>query len=192
MVLNAQKEKLLTWLAHDLIEGRVAIVQYANDIVFCFEHDLAATINLKLPLYIFELMSGLKINFLKSEILYVEGDDSTLSFNSDPFNCQIGHFPMKYLGVPFSYSTLRSLDCEWRTDSLRDVSLGLVMLPLREVDLHFSILPLLALFTITCPCSCRPRLSLRSWISTIIISFGKGLVGQKRYHLVRPTRICRS
>lgn len=73
MTRNAQKEKLLTGLAPDLIEGGVAILQYADDTVICFEHDKDAAINLKLLLYVFELMSGLKINFLKSEVLCVGG-----------------------------------------------------------------------------------------------------------------------
>ena len=65
--------------------------------IICFQHDREAAVNLKLLLYIFELMSGLKINFLKSEILCVGGDDELLTFYSDLFNCQIGHFPMRYL-----------------------------------------------------------------------------------------------
>ena len=32
------------------------------------------------------------------------------------FNCQIGHFPMKYLGVPVSYSTLRAIDWDFVDD----------------------------------------------------------------------------
>ena len=64
-------------------------------------------------LYISELMSGLKINFLKSEILCVGGDDELLTFYSDLFNCQIGHFPMKYLGAPVSFSSLRGVDWEF-------------------------------------------------------------------------------
>ena len=111
MIHNAQKEKMITGLAPDLIEGGVAILQYADDTVICFEHYEEAAVRLKLLLCIFELMSGLKINFLKSEILCVGGDDNILASYAELFNCQIGHFPMKYLGVPVIYSTLHSL--EW-------------------------------------------------------------------------------
>lgn len=44
MVRNAQKEKLFTGLAPDLIEDGVAILQYADDTVTCFEHDVAAAV----------------------------------------------------------------------------------------------------------------------------------------------------
>lgn len=59
---------MFTSLAPDLIDDGVAILQYVDDIVICFEHDVVAAVNLKLLLYMFELMSGLKINFEKSEI----------------------------------------------------------------------------------------------------------------------------
>ena len=91
----------------------MAILQYADDTVICFEHDKDATVNLKLLLYMFELMPGLKINFMKSEILCVGGDNEKIAFYSELFNCSIAHFPIKYLGVPVSYSTLRSLDWDF-------------------------------------------------------------------------------
>jgi hypothetical protein len=65
MVLEAQANGLLIGLAPDLIDKGVAIMQYADDTVICISHDLEKALNLKLLLYIFELMSGLKINFQK-------------------------------------------------------------------------------------------------------------------------------
>ena len=76
----------------------------------CFEDDLRNALNIKLLLYLFEVMSGLKINFHKSEILCVGGDDNILTTYADMFNCQIGHFPMKYLGIPVTFSSLRVAD----------------------------------------------------------------------------------
>ena len=73
MILNAQKEKLITCIALDHIEGGVAVLQYEDNTVICFEHDPSHAVNLKLLLYAFEMMSGLKVNFHKSEILTVGG-----------------------------------------------------------------------------------------------------------------------
>uniref|UniRef100_A0A8R7QJD2 Reverse transcriptase domain-containing protein n=1 Tax=Triticum urartu TaxID=4572 RepID=A0A8R7QJD2_TRIUA len=106
MVLQAQKSNLFVGLAADLVENGVAILQYADDTILCIEHDPEKAMNLKLLLYMFELMSGLKINYQKSEILCVGGDDNILQAYADIFNCQIGRFPMKYLGVLVSYSSL--------------------------------------------------------------------------------------
>ena len=55
-------------------------------------------------------MSGLKINFSKSELVMINGDDMLEKQFSELFNCQIGHFPIKYLGVPVSPSKLHVAD----------------------------------------------------------------------------------
>ena len=51
MVLSAQKNSLIKGLAADLIDGGVGILQYADDTVVCFEHDIDKAINVKLLLY---------------------------------------------------------------------------------------------------------------------------------------------
>ena len=87
-------------------------MQYADDLLLLFQPDLHNVAKIKALILSFELMSGLKINFLKREILCVGGDHELLTFYSELFSCHIGHFPMQYLGVLVSYSTLRALD--WR------------------------------------------------------------------------------
>jgi hypothetical protein len=46
----------------------------------------------------------------KSEILLIGGDNELASTYVDVFNCQVGCFPVKYLGVPISASRLRVKD----------------------------------------------------------------------------------
>jgi hypothetical protein len=65
----------LTGLAADLTEGGVSILQYANDTILLLEDDLEQDRNLKVTLCMFEQMSGLKINFHKSDI-YCLGEAS--------------------------------------------------------------------------------------------------------------------
>ena len=180
MIRNAQEEGLLTGLAPDLISGGVAILQYADDTVICLEHNREAAINLKLLLYIFELMSGLKINFLKSEILCVGGDDGLLTFYSDLFNCQIGHFPMRYLGVPVSFTTLRALDWSFVDDKFLKCCESWIgnsassggRLTLLNSSLTSIIYYYMSMFML-------PKRSLRSWTSTEKNSFGRKLVVEK-------------
>jgi hypothetical protein len=58
--------------------------------------------NLKLILNCFEWLSGLKINFCKSEI-YVFGYSQQDKENmANMLNCVLCEFPMKYLGIPVS------------------------------------------------------------------------------------------
>jgi hypothetical protein len=113
MILKAQSNGLFVGLAADLIDKGVAVLQYADDTVLCFEHEPNKAVNIKLVLYVFEIMSGLKINFVKSKVLVVGGDNITGAYYAELFSCQVGHFPTKYLGVPVSYATLRNSDSDF-------------------------------------------------------------------------------
>jgi hypothetical protein len=66
--------------------------------------------NLKLLLYIFEQFSGLKINFDKSEVLGIGGDQDMAPSYAHIFNYQIVIFPLKYMGVSISTSRLHVVD----------------------------------------------------------------------------------
>lgn len=44
------------------------ILQYADDTIIFMEHDLAKAVNMKLILCLLEQLSGLKVNFHKSEL----------------------------------------------------------------------------------------------------------------------------
>ena len=98
LVRQAQRNGLITGLASNLITHGVAILQYVDDTIICLEENMDIARNMKLLLYIYELMSGLKINFTKSEVIMINGDHNLASQYADLFNCQPGHFPIKYLG----------------------------------------------------------------------------------------------
>jgi hypothetical protein len=66
MVRKAQFHGLITGLANNLMTGGVAILQYVDDTIFCLKDDMDNARNVKLLLYLYEMMSGLKINFTKS------------------------------------------------------------------------------------------------------------------------------
>lgn len=53
-------------IAH-LVDGGLSILQYAGDTILFLDHDVAKAENLKLLLVAFEQVSGLKINYQKSE-----------------------------------------------------------------------------------------------------------------------------
>ena len=55
--------------------------------------------NLKFLLYLYESMSGLKINLNKSEAIMVSHDMNKAAEYVDAFNFDIGNCPIKYLGV---------------------------------------------------------------------------------------------
>jgi len=110
MVKMAQHNGLLCGLAKNLIPKGVAILQYADDTIICLKNDVEKARNMKLLLYLYEVMSGLKINFGKSEVILVNGDNDTQILYADLFNCQAGLFPIKYLGVPVGPGRLHIKD----------------------------------------------------------------------------------
>jgi hypothetical protein len=59
-------------------------------------------LNLKLFLYYFEWMSGLKINFHKSEVYVFGVSHQEKERLANMLNCKLGSWPMKYLGIPIS------------------------------------------------------------------------------------------
>jgi len=87
MVRQAQSNGLLCGLADNLIDKVVAILQYVDDTIICLKDDVKIARNMKLLLCLFELMSSLKINFGKSKVILIHGDDEKHLLYADIFNC---------------------------------------------------------------------------------------------------------
>jgi hypothetical protein len=68
---------------------------------------------MKLILYLFEQLSGLKINFHESEIFCFGKAKEVENEYRALFGCEIGSPPFKYLGIPIHYRKL--LNKEWKT-----------------------------------------------------------------------------
>jgi mannosylglycoprotein endo-beta-mannosidase len=98
MVKMAQSNGLITSLVGNLIPHGVAILQYADDTIIYLKNDMEEVRNKKMLLYIYEQVAALKINFTKSEIFLINGDDMLEIQYDKLFNCQTGGFPIRYLG----------------------------------------------------------------------------------------------
>ena len=68
LINRAKMEGQIKCVIAHLIDDGLSILQYADDTILFMDHDLEKAINLKLLLCAFEQLSGLKINFHKSEI----------------------------------------------------------------------------------------------------------------------------
>jgi hypothetical protein len=73
MIERAKVDGLIEGVVPHLINGGLSILQYADDTILFLEHDFDKARNMKLILSAFEQLSGLKINFHKSE-LYCFGE----------------------------------------------------------------------------------------------------------------------
>jgi hypothetical protein len=150
---------MLRGLVGHLIPKGVVVLQYVDDPILCLEHNLAYARHVKLLLYVFEQLSGLKINFDKSDILMIGGDLEIAISYAEVFNYQIGILPLKYLGVPISIGRLHIIDWNrleekqakklevWQGNSLSSGG--------RAILINTSPFPI-QLYTI-CPCFYCPR-----------------------------------
>jgi hypothetical protein len=66
---------------------------------------------MKLLLFAFEQVSGLKINFHKSELFCFGTTQDNLDLYTELFGCKAGRFLINYLGIPIHFR--RSRNCDW-------------------------------------------------------------------------------
>jgi hypothetical protein len=141
----------------------------------------------------YELMAGLKINFLKSEILTINDEDDWATTHVDLFNCQVGTFPIKYLGVLVSPSKLHVAD--WlplvdksakKLDVWHGCSLSiagrttLIRSSLNNAPIYHMSIYLL------------PKTILNKLDKLRRVFFWQGGGTKQKYHLIKWPRICKS
>jgi len=68
LINRAKEDGQFDGVVPHLIDGGLSILQYADDTVLFLDHNLESARNMKLILCAFEQISGLKINFHKSEL----------------------------------------------------------------------------------------------------------------------------
>ena len=112
LVSRARRSDQLKGLVPHLIEEGLSILQYVDDTVLFLEDDLVQAQNLKLILCMFEKISGLKINYHKSEIFCLGEASTKASSYIQLFGCKEGSFPFKYLGIPMSQHKIANKDWE--------------------------------------------------------------------------------
>lgn len=60
----------------------------------------------------YERMTGMKINYDKSDLLTIGIEEERVNEVAKIFCCKVGGFPIKYLGVPLRHSKLRREDLQ--------------------------------------------------------------------------------
>jgi len=81
-------------------EIEVNMLQYANDTLFLCEANTQNILGIKCILKCFELVVGLKINFIKRKIGGLKVGEDIIQRYSEMFNCDVMHLPFIYLGMP--------------------------------------------------------------------------------------------
>jgi hypothetical protein len=68
LISRAKEPEQIRWVVSHLVDEGLFVLQYADDTVIFMDNDLEKAKNMKLLLCAFEQLSGLKINFHKSEL----------------------------------------------------------------------------------------------------------------------------
>jgi hypothetical protein len=112
MLVKAASNNLIAGLLPQVIAGGVVSLQYADDTLLFLEDDLDKENNLKWLLLCYEQMTGMRINFDKSDLLTIGIEEDRVNEYSKKFGCKKGDFPIKYLGVPLHFTNLRKEDLQ--------------------------------------------------------------------------------
>ena len=115
LISRAKEDGQVAGLIPHLVEGGVSILQYADDTIIFMDHDLEKALNMKLIVCIFQQLSGLKINFHKSELFCFDKAKEVEEDYIVLFGCATGSLPFKYFGIPIHYRKLK----KWGVETYR-------------------------------------------------------------------------
>ena len=93
MLSKATSHGLISGLGAELIPDGVVSLQYADDTILFLENDINKAKNLKNILTCFELMSGMKINYDKSEMIPMNLEDYEEKMYAGNFGLPCWGFP---------------------------------------------------------------------------------------------------
>ena len=125
MLMKAASAGLIKGLLPQVVPGDVISLQYADDTILFLEPKIEFARNLKWFLSCFENMSGMRINFHKSDLMTVNIDPGHANSFAQIFCYKLAGFPCKYLGVPLHYNKLSREDLQPVVDkTFKDLRVG--------------------------------------------------------------------
>ena len=108
LMSQALEKRLYKGFLVGINKVEVSILQYADDMIFFGEETMENVRAIKAMLRAFELVSGLKINFAKSNFGAFGVPDQWKIVASNYLNCSLMSFPFTYLGIPIGANPRRS------------------------------------------------------------------------------------
>nr|CCA66140.1 hypothetical protein [Beta vulgaris subsp. vulgaris] len=100
IIMKATSQNL--WKGVEVGQGEIIVthLQYADDtLIFC-DANIESLKNVKKALILFQLASGLQINFHKSSLIGLNTSSGWIKVAAEALLCKIGEIPFTYLGVP--------------------------------------------------------------------------------------------
>jgi hypothetical protein len=118
MLDKAAKSGLVQGVLRDFRKGGILSLQYVDDTILFSSSDPLHLNNLKHTIMWFEQISGMRVNFHKSEVIVLNVDEIETSRIANIFSCPIGSFPLKYLGVTLHFDKLSREELQPLVDKL--------------------------------------------------------------------------
>lgn len=100
VIINAVSERLVNGFPLGNDRTNVSHLQYADDTLILMDGDPKYVRILKLLIQCVELVSGLKINWLKSHISGISLSNSVCLQMTTSLGCSLKDWPSEYLGLP--------------------------------------------------------------------------------------------
>ena len=119
MLNLACRQGELEGLVPHLIENGLSHLQYADDTVIFIKNSQISLRNLKFILFCYEAMSGMKINYEKSEVFVVGIEETEHLHIAEFFGCKVGVWPMTYLGMPVSVNKITKSQLNFVADKAK-------------------------------------------------------------------------
>jgi hypothetical protein len=112
MLVKAERGGLIKGLLPEFRREGILSLQYADDTILFSNPEEQYLRNLKSSLVLFETLSGMRINYHKSEIIPINMQEVHVHLAAHVFGCPVGSFPIKYLGIPLHFDKLRREDLQ--------------------------------------------------------------------------------
>jgi hypothetical protein len=112
MLSKAARQHYLSGLMTYLYPEGVISLQYADDTLLFLSHDPRSAHHLKWLMIFFEKISGMRINYNKSDLTPINLSEEEIQDYAKTFCYKIRNFPFTYLGVPLHHDKLRREDIQ--------------------------------------------------------------------------------
>lgn len=118
VLVKAAAGNLISGLCPTVCPGVIMCLQYVDDTILFLENSIEEYTNLTMVLTCFEKVSGMKINYTKSELISINMSvEETNPFVED-LGCKKGNFIIKYPVIHLHYDKLRREDIQPLIDKI--------------------------------------------------------------------------